>query len=307
MTSSISIGHLSTFYHTSFILEGTDWLQKAGLDVTWKLFASGPDMVRAFENKEIDLGYIGLPPAIIGISRGLHLKCIAGGHVEGTVMIGQPGYKSFDELGDVKKVLEQFVGKTIGTPPKGSIHDVIIKDLIGKLGLSIEVKNYAWADFVLGAMTDKEIEGAVGTPPLAVAAKKYAGAKIVIPPHKLWPNNPSYGIVVRNELMQYPEIIEKFLEQHERASNFIRLDPHCAAGIVSKLTGIVDLESVEAAYQISPKYCAALSKEYVQSTMRFVKVLKDLGYIDRLISEDEIFDYRFIEKVHLEKPHYNIF
>ena len=83
MTSSITIGHLSTFYHTSFILEGTDWLQKAGLDVTWKLFASGPDMVRAFENKEIDLGYIGLPPAIIGIARGLPLKCIAGGHVEG--------------------------------------------------------------------------------------------------------------------------------------------------------------------------------------------------------------------------------
>ena len=142
MTSSISIGHLSTFYHTSFILEGTDWLQNAGLDVAWKLFASGPDMVRAFENKEIDLGYIGLPPAIIGIPRGLPLKCIAGGHVEGTVMIGQPEYKSFDELGNVKTVLEQFVGKTIGTPPKGSIHDVIIKDLIGKLGLSIEVKKY---------------------------------------------------------------------------------------------------------------------------------------------------------------------
>ena len=118
-------------------------------------------------------------------------------------MIGQPGYKSFDELGDVKKVLEQFVGKTIGTPPKGSIHDVIIKDLIGKLGLSIDVKNYAWADFVLGAMTDKEIEGAVGTPPLAVASRRFAGTKTMIPPHKLWPNNPSYGIVVRNEFMQH--------------------------------------------------------------------------------------------------------
>ncbi|HEY3422114.1 MAG TPA: ABC transporter substrate-binding protein [Methanocellaceae archaeon] len=307
MTSSISIGHLSTFYHTSFILEGTDWLQKAGLDATWKLFASGPDMVRAFENKEIDLGYIGLPPAIIGIARGLSLKCIAGGHVEGTVMIGQPEYKSFDELGDVKKVLEQFVGKTIGTPPKGSIHDVIIKDLIGKLGLSIDVKNYAWADFVLGAMTDKEIDGAVGTPPLAVASRKYAGAKIVIPPHKLWPNNPSYGIVVRNEYMEHRETILKFLEQHERASNLIREDSRKAAEIVSKLTQIVDPESVVEAYKISPKYCAALSKEYVRSTMGFVQVLKDLGYINRQITENEVFDYRFIEKVHPERPHYDIF
>lgn len=306
MTSSIAIGHLSTFYHTSFILEGTDWLRKAGLGVTWKLYASGPDMVKAFENGEIDLGYIGLPPAIIGISKGMPLKCIAGGHVEGTVMIGQPEYKSFDELGDVKKVLEQFVGKTVGTPPKGSIHDVIIKDLLTKLSLNVEVKNYSWADFVLGAMTDREIEGAVGTPPLAVASRRYAGAKIVIPPHMLWPNNPSYGIVVRNEFMQHPETILKFLEQHERASNLIREEPRKAAEIVSKLTEIVDPESVVEAYRISPKYCAALSKEYVQSTMGFVQVLKDLGYINRLVREDEIFDDRFIKLVHPEPPHYTV-
>lgn len=307
MLKPITIGHLSTFYHTSFILEGTDWLERAGLKVTWKLYASGPDMVKAFTDREIDLGYIGLPPAIIGISKGLPIKCVAGGHVEGTVMIGQPNYRTFDELGDVKKVLEQFVGKTIGTPPKGSIHDVIIKDLLEKLKLDVTVKNYAWADFVLGAMTDKEIDGAVGTPPLAVASRRFAGTKIVIPPHQLWPNNPSYGIVVRNELMQYPEIIEKFLEQHERACNFIRLDPRCAAEIVSKLTGIVDPEFVEEAYRISPKYCASLSKEYVQSTLGFVKALKDMGYIDHQVTEGEIFDHRFIEKVHPEKPHYNPF
>jgi NitT/TauT family transport system substrate-binding protein len=306
MTNSVAIGHLSTFYHTSFILEGTDWLRKAGLDVTWKLFASGPDMVRAFENKEIDLGYIGLPPAIIGISKGLPLKCIAGGHVEGTVMIGQPDYKSFDELGDVKKVLEQFVGKTVGTPPKGSIHDVIIKDLIDKLHLDVEVKNYAWADFVLGAMTDREIEGAVGTPPLVVASRRFAGSKIVIPPHMLWPNNPSYGIVARGEFMQHPDVILKFLAQHERASNLIREKPLEAAEIVSKLTQIVDPEFVVEAYRISPKYCAALSKEYVQSTMGFVGALKGLGYINRLVREDEIFADRFIKQVHPEPAHYNL-
>lgn len=300
----ISIGHLSTVYHTSFILEGTDWLRKAGIDATWKLYASGPDIVKAFETGEIDLGYIGLPPVIIGIARGIPFKCIAGGHVEGTVLLAQKEYKGVDELCDVSAVLDQFRGRAIGTPPKGSIHDVIARDLVAMLGLDIEVRNYPWADFVLDALVDGEIPAAAGTPPLAVAARRFCGARVVIPPHRLWPNNPSYGIVVRREFMENEGTILEFLRLHERACNFIREKPEEAAAIVAKLTEIVDEGFVLEAYRISPKYCSALSPEYVASTMGFVKVLKQLGYIDRLVGEDEIFDFTFIKKVHPGEPHY---
>jgi len=306
MGEHITIGHLSTVYHTSFILEGTDWLRKAGIDAEWKLFASGPDIVKAFENKEIDLGYIGLPPVIIGVARGIPFKCIAGGHVEGTVMLAQKEFKGLDEAGDIKQVLGQFEGKAIGTPPKGSIHDVIARDLVESLGLGIEVKNYPWADFVLDALVDREIPAAAGTPPLAVAAKRFCGAKIVIPPHRLWPNNPSYGIVVRNEFMEYEDTILAFLKLHEKAGNFIREKPREAAEIVAKLTRIVDPGFVLEAYKISPKYCSALSPEYVASTMGFVKVLRRMGYIARPVTEDEIFDARLIHKVHPGPPHYDL-
>ena len=57
-------------------------------DIKWSLFPTGPAMMKAFESKEIDLGYIGLPPVMIGISKGIKIKCVAGGHVEGTVMVG---------------------------------------------------------------------------------------------------------------------------------------------------------------------------------------------------------------------------
>ena len=39
--------------------------------------------------------------------------------------------------------------------------------------------------------------------------------------------------------------------------------------------------------------------------MGFVQVLKDLGYLIAK-SRNEVFDYRFIEKVHPERPHYDI-
>lgn len=302
----INIGHLSTIYHTSFILMGTDWLEKAGIHANWKLYASGPDIVKAFANQELDIAYIGLPPAIIGIDQGIPITCVAGGHVEGTVLIARKEYKALDEMKGLNATLAQFEGKVIGSPPKGSIHDVIINNAIAKAELNINVKNFAWTDFMLEALVDGEIEAAVGTPSLAVAASHACGAKIVIPPHALWHNNPSYGIVIRKELMQASNAILRFLELHEKASNFIRTNPLEAARIVSKLIGIVDESFVLEAYKISPKHCAALSREFVISTMAFVPVLYRLKYISRKISESEIFEYSFINKIHKEQPHYNL-
>lgn len=300
----LNIGHLSTVYHTSFILMGTDMLTKAGIHANWKLFASGPDIVKAFNRKELDIGYIGLPPAIIGIDRGIPIICVAGGHVEGTVMIARREYKTYDDIGDVPSVLSQFKGKTIGSPPAGSIHDVIIKDAVEKGGFDIRVRNFPWTDFVLEALVDKEIDAAVGTPSLAVAAARACSASIVIPPHILWPDNPSYGIIVRKKLLDEPDIITDFLRVHEKASNIIRTKPQEAAKIVSSVSGIVDEDFVFRAYGISPKYCASLSAGFVASTMAFVPVLHRLKYISRTLSEDEIFEFRLINEIHKESPHY---
>jgi NitT/TauT family transport system substrate-binding protein len=286
---------------------GTDWLADAGINARWHLFASGPDIVNALETEKLDIGYIGLPPTMIGIDRGVPIICVAGGHVEGTVLIGQKKYRTFGELGDIKSVLSQFKGKVIGSPPKGSIHDVIINNALKEAAFTdITVKNFTWTDFVLEALADGEIDAAVGTPPLSVAAGRACGAKIIIPPDKLWQDNPSYGIVIRKELLEYPDVVLNFLKVHERASNFIREKPNESAAIVSNIAGIVDREFVLDSYRVSPKYCAALSEGFVSSTMAFVPVLHDLGYISRKLREGEIFDYRFIKKVHWEKPHYNL-
>jgi NitT/TauT family transport system substrate-binding protein len=212
MPERLRIGHLSTFYHTAFVLMGTGWLADADIDASWKLFPSGPDIVNALASGEIDLAYIGLPPAMIGIQRGVPIKCVAGGHVEGTVLVAGSQHRSLDEAGDEKTVLEQF--RTIGCPPKGSIHDIIIRDLLSNLDVKAEVKNYAWADFALAALQDGEIDAAIGTPALAVGARRYAGGKIVIQPRYLWPDNPSYGIVVTRGLMEKDEPILSFLREH---------------------------------------------------------------------------------------------
>ena len=305
-SSTIRIGHLSTMYHTAFLLRGSDMLSNQGLEATWTLFPSGPDIISAMQRGDLDLGYIGLPPVIIGIDRGLSLACIAGGHVEGTVMIAGSGIRTLGESGNMAEFLNQFSGKTIGTPPRGSIHDVIVNELLREHGITdVMVKNYPWADFLPDALQQGEIAAAAGTPALAVTARRYGSARLVVSPDQLWPFNPSYGIVVMREFLEKRDLLTRFLTAHEAACELIRHDPATAAGIVARTTGMVDPDFVMETYRISRKYCAALPGEYIRSTMKFVRTLKALGYISRTVGEEEIFDRSLISSVHPGPHHYN--
>lgn len=303
----LRIGHLSTLYHTSILLMAQETLKKeAGIDSEWMLFGTGPAIVAAFKNEKIDLAYIGLPPAIIGIDQGVKIKCIAGGHIEGTVLCGK-SYKGFPEIERLEDILKQFSGSKIGVPGKGSIHDVIITECLDRFNLrnSVGVVNFRWADEVLEALVRGDVSAAAGTPALAIAVQRYAQAKILYPPSKIWPNNPSYGIVVKDNLIDSEiEILKKFLRLHEDATFFIRTKPYEASKVISDFVGIVDQAFVMDTLKVSPKYCAKLTDGYIASTMDFVRTLKRLGYIKRNIAKEDIFDTSLIDKIHPEKDHY---
>jgi len=278
-----------------------------GLDVEWRLFGTGPAMVAAFEKGELDLAYIGLPPAIIGISRGVRIVCIAGGHVEGTVISGNKGSVGFPEFQDLGAILDQFRGRNIGVPGNGSIHDVILAECLERYRLreEVEVVHYQWSDEVTEAIVKGNLAAAVGTPALAIAIQHYADGRILYPPSLLWPNNPSYGIIAdRNYLRNEGEGVEKFLVRHEDATSLIRDRPGLAAEIIAGYVGFIDKEFVMDTLRVSPKYCAQLTEDYIFSTMEFVRVLKRLGYVDREIPSEEIFDTTMIHALHPSKDHY---
>jgi NitT/TauT family transport system substrate-binding protein len=304
----LRIGHLSTFYHTAILLMARkDILSRLGIDVEWMLMGTGPAIMKAFSRGELDLAYIGLPPAVIGMEQGIKVVCIAGGHMEGTVMAGKSNWLGFPETDDLGAVLGQFEGKTIGVPGNGSIHDVILKDSIARYanGRNITVRNYPWADLVTEAVVKDEVMAAFGTPALAIAIKRFAAGKILYPAARLWPDNPSYGIVVdRSFLNAHRNTVGRFLIAHEEAEAVLRNDPSNAAQTIADHVGIIDREFVLETLRVSPKYCAALTERYIASTMAFVSALRKLGYIKREPGRDEIFDTSLIEKIHPEKDHY---
>ena len=296
----LNIGFLSTTYHTSLLLIARKWVEEElNIEVNWKLYASGPDEVKALSKKEIDIGYIGLPPVIIGINNRVPVKCIAAGHVEGSIFVAQKGFKSLQETGSVPGVLRQFKGKAIASPPKGSIHDIVIRKLIEEHGIKdIEVKNFPWADLILDDFTDGKICAAVGTPSLAVAVMQFSNGKILIPSDKLWKNSPSYGIISRSDFIDTaPDLLQAFLLLHKKATDEINSDSGKPAKAVAELIGVVGEDFVRAVYKISPKYFYNLPVEFIESTKEFINVLAELKYISKPIPADDIFDFRILERL----------
>lgn len=305
---TVRVGHLSSFHHTAVLLMARDGATaQLGDDVQWRLMGTGPEIMQAFGRGELDLAYLGLPPAIIGIVRGIDVVCIAGGHIEGTVMAAKDCRQGFPELAELGGVLRQFAGCKIGVPGTGSIHDVILRDCLELHGLTdkIRVVNFPWADLVTEAVVNDEVAAAFGTPALAVAIRRYAAGRILYPAARLWPGNPSYGIVVTRAFLKHRRpVAERFVRLHEEATAVFRSDPATAARDIAAYVGIIDEDFILETLQVSPRYCAQLTGEYIAVTMAFAKALRRLGYIGRAIAEQEIFDRTLINAVHPQPDHY---
>jgi len=295
----LRIGHLSTVYHTALVMQALDMLGEKGLRAEWKLYGGGPAIVEAMEKGEVDIGYIGLPPAMTGIARGAAIKCVAGGHVEGTVLCTPAGASKQGVAG----AMRSLEGMRIGSPPKGSIHDIIIRHLLRRYDVSAEVVNYPWADFIPLAIESGEVSAAIGTPALAVLLKRELGMEIPVQPGKLWPFNPSYGIIARVGLLD-EQVLKVFLQVHEEATRLISTSPEKAAEAAAALLGFIDAEFALEAMRLSPRYCAALPRAYIQSTLAFVPVMLELGYLSRALGEEDVFHTRAISELHVEGDHY---
>ena len=91
---------------------------------------------------------------------------------------------------------------------------------------------------------------------------------------------------------------------HEEASEVLRVDPAAAARDIAAHLGIIDEPFVLETLQVSPRYCAHLTREFVAASMAFAKALRRLGFIARDVAEREIFERGPVDAIHPEPDHY---
>ncbi|MDD5617037.1 MAG: ABC transporter substrate-binding protein [Candidatus Methanoperedens sp.] len=298
---TVKVGYLPSMCQAIYVLKEYKTLERElGVDaVEYKRYESGPLITQAFAQGDADIGFMGIPPVMIGIDKGVPIKVIASTHSEGSSLIAKSKrYKNLTQLGSIQAVLKQFDGKSIGAPGKGSIQDVILRTELKKAGVNATVKNIPVASTLPALLNEGQIEAYVVWPPFEMEGVLKGYGDVVIPSDKLWPYNPCCALVVTEKFeKEHPDTVQKLVELHNYASLFIMAHPEELADAANAELGI-DNETALASIEFSPKYCALPDERYINSTMDFVNALKDLGYTTNNLTREQIFDLKYIQKAH---------
>jgi NitT/TauT family transport system substrate-binding protein len=285
----IRVGYLKADVHQAsfFIAKALGMWEKEGIEVETKEFAAGPAEMEAFAAGELDVGYVGTPPATTGIARGIGVKIIAGVNYEGSALVVRK------ESGIAR--IEDLKGKRIGTPLRGSIQDVMLREELRKNGIDPE-KDLTLLEFpalpdVVLALQKGEIDGFIAWAPMPAMAIVAGVGEVLLESKEMWEMHPCCVLIASQKLIQEnPSLVKKLLEIHLKAMGFIEENPEEAISLVARETGVSREVIAESFKRIKFR-----ARPDPNGTLRFAGILHGLGYIERLPSEEEIFDLSFYQ------------
>lgn len=206
-----------------------------GTTIEYKTFAEGGSFMTALKTGEIDAGLVGPGPAMNNYTSGADVKIVAGASTGGTVVLAKKG----SEINS----LEDFAGKTFITPGVGCTHDVQYETYLEKAGITSQriggtMKHLTGQPAQYSAMLKSgKVDIVVAPEPWAAVIEKETGAEVVID----W-NEVSFGETLPASVMvtsgkmakENPEMIQKIVDAHKEAVQFIHDNPEKAQEITIK-------------------------------------------------------------------------
>lgn len=225
----VNVGYFNNITHAQALLmkaEGT--LDKSlgdDVNVKWTAFNAGPAEVEALFSGDIDIGYIGPVPAIsANVKSKGDVVIISSATKGGAVLVKRKG-------ADINSVAD-LDGKTVAIPQIGNTQHLCLLKLLADNNLkpdtnggTVKVSAVANAD-VANTMERGDIDAALVPEPWGATLLEN-DAEMVLDYNEIYENG-EYDVavvVVRKEFMdENPEIVDKFLKQHEEATKKVNDD-----------------------------------------------------------------------------------
>jgi NitT/TauT family transport system substrate-binding protein len=230
-------------------------------------FDAGPAEMNALEADQEDMGWVGMPPAILAAARKVELSIVAGVNSEGSALVVNSAINSVADLR----------GKKIATPQPGSIQYVLLGMLLAKNNMSSRDLEILAGTIkppdMPGALETGRIDGYIIWEPYAAAAVVRGAGKVLVESKDIWPGHPCCVVVVRKDFAQQnPEAVAGVVAAHKRATEFIQKNPAEAKKIAVKFTKL-DASTIDEAW---PRVIYD-TKVDAAATEQFVKEIINLG------------------------------
>jgi NitT/TauT family transport system substrate-binding protein len=198
------------------------------IEIETKIFDSGPQVIESIFASSIDIAYVGPGPIINGFlkSDGNDIKILSGAASGGASFIVQPN-SGLDSI-------QNFNGKRIASPQISNSQDISLRYYLESNGLkpvekggTVFVLNISNPDiYTLFAKGD--IDGAWVSEPWATLLVEEGGGVRLFNEEKLWPNEQFASVLLiarTNYLENNPEIIQNWVNSHEKTVSWINSNP----------------------------------------------------------------------------------
>jgi len=256
------------------------------------LFPTGAPEMLAMLAGEIDVAYVGSTPPLSAIDQGLKAKIVAGAQTQGSdlVLANDLPYESPQDL----------VGLTIATFPPGTLQDTVLRKWLLDNDIdpmeNVTILGMGGAEAIT-SLASGNVDAVFLPHPNPTVIESEGYARVVVQSGEMWPDHACCVVLVTQELIdEHPDIVEQIIRTHIKATQYIIDNPDEAAQIFSDDIGVP--------YNISSQSIQDWDGEWVSdpnieldTALEYAKVQYNLGYTDKLLTQDDLFDLSFYNKV----------
>ncbi|HEV7536751.1 MAG TPA: ABC transporter substrate-binding protein, partial [Acidimicrobiia bacterium] len=301
---TLRLGYFPNVTHAAAIagVEKGIFADKLGPNVDLKtaIFNAGGAATEALFSGAIDATYLGPSPSINAFvkSKGDALRIIAGATSGGASLVVKPNINSAADL----------KGQKVATPQLGNTQDVAARAWFLSQGLKTDIQGGGDVKIVpqdnsqsLDTFKSGQIAGAWVPEPWATRLVREGGGKVLVDERTLWPGQQFVStqlIVSRTFLSNHPDVVERLLQGHIAATDYINSNAVEAQDVVNagiaKATGqAMSLDTIKASwggmsFTVDP-LASTLNKEANDA--------KAVGLLDGSVKLDGIYDLSILNKL----------
>jgi len=268
----IRVGYLQNDLHhlPLFVALDQKMFTSAGLLVEVAgIFKAGPEQMSAFASGELDIGYVGQAPATAAfLNRVADIKFLAQVNLEGSALVvrKKSGIKTLSAL----------QSKIIAIPGHATMQDFLLQEALTNANFNFEnIKIIVLKPpEMIQALNNNNIDAFIAWQPYPALAEQQGGS-ILLSSEDICKDHPCCVLISDAAFSRkYPDKVDKIIQVHTRACQFIHKNTDLAITIAHRYTGM-DKATIRRALT-NIKYDPRLDKT---KAVRFVDFLNHMRYI----------------------------
>lgn len=286
--NTIRVGYLPCDHSAAlFVAEYSKTYEKAGLNVKTTQISTGSDIVDAVASGNIDVGYVGITPAMQAISKGVPIKVVGAVNLVGSGIVVEPN-STIKSPADLK-------GKKIATPGTSSIQQVLLLYELQKYNISPqEVDIISSNVYILpSTLAAHKVDAYISYEPFVDIAPYRGIGDVLIYSNDIIEGHPCCVIIAREDYInQHHQELDIFLQIHKNSTEYVKTHPNETAKIVTQEIST----NLQVEYMSIPHitFVWAVDQAFQDDVLRFMEIEYNMGYLKKNLTASDIFDTSFL-------------